>query len=176
MPQKAQVNICINNNRLEYKIKLSQNRIKDFSDEQKIKLKKINWQNQLNDVIEQKTTYTEEQKQEAVEEIISLLEEEQNRNKKLRKVTDDDKEKMMLLKHFLSFLFNYDTDAEMLEDTLGIGMDVTEINLDKEQIQALILMGSLSDIFTICTLYDYENDTDEVLGIRFCWLIDLEVE
>lgn len=170
-------NISINtsNNELEFNMKIDENRLKNITKDEKEKIKKISWKNQMRDIMIQKNEYySQEDKEKVIDQIYEILEAEENRIKKLRKITNKDIGIMKSIQKMLKFNFNYESDIDYSDEVIGIAMDLHKMNLDKIDLQNIIHSALNVDIFTICALYDFENESDEILGIRFCWLIDLE--
>lgn len=169
------ISININNNELEFNMKIDEDKLKNITKDNMKKIKKISWKNQMRDIVIQKNEYySQEDKEEILNQIEEILEAEKNRIKKLRKITNKDIKTMKAIQEMLKLNFNYETYIDYSDEVIGIAMDLPKINLDKIDLKNILLSTLNVDVFTICALYDFENESDELLGIRFCWLIDLE--
>lgn len=171
------------NDKLIFNIELCKYKIKMISKENMKKIKDISNNIQCFDMLEQiwEINKTDEQreaeKDNSITMINNLLENIQLNEKEYRDPTKNDFEKMERAKQTLDCIFNTNTEIDVSEYYLSIGINFENIKLNKIDLEKIVNIAQDLDIFVICPVYETEDLDDNIMiGVRLFFAINLEKE
>lgn len=175
--------INVKNNKLNFKIKLNENKLKMISAEDLEKIKLADLNIRLQDLAVQKAAIKIPDQEIAelvnnlTDEFIDKMFDTEIDNKTYRKATQEEKDKMIMIRDILKNDFNIDFKLEESENFLSLSANLENVEFDYKMIAKLHFLAKQIDIFSILPYMEEATiDSEKINGARLFFAIKLSEE